>query len=226
MPDWNRPDWKKIVRERMASPNSPLILKEEVIAELAAHLEETCEEAQSCGLDASAALERTLQEVNDWHVLAAKIRRAKSKEDPMNARTKTLWLPALASLLGASLAMTLLQRVGVRPRLVWTGQVEMAFYVPWLALLPLFGASGAYLSRRAGGTVRTRVTASLAPVLWLLLLCILTEPLELASRGFSSLLYFGYGLAQYVAIPGIALLLGALPFLRESRAPERQPRTT
>ncbi len=68
----------------------------------------------------------------------------------MNRRTKSLWLPAMASLLGAGLAMALLQKIGVRPRLVWNGPVEMGLYLPWLAVLPFFGALGAYLSRAGG----------------------------------------------------------------------------
>ena len=134
----------------------------------------------------------------------------------MNYRTKSLWLPAMASLLGASLAMTLLQKIGVRPHLVWTSRVAMAFYWPWLAVLPIFGSLGAYLSRRSGGVFRYRVTAALAPVLWLFLIIVLVEPIELVHRGFSHLPYFGYGVASWVAIPGIALLIGALPFLRGS----------
>ena len=43
------PDWKKIVRERLSSPKSLCSLKEEVLAELAAHLEESYAAALSHG---------------------------------------------------------------------------------------------------------------------------------------------------------------------------------
>ena len=211
-------DWKELVRERMESSSLPAATREEIVSELAAHLEETYEAALSQALTENAAVELTLQEVSDWHVLAGKIRDAKSEENHMNYRTRTFWLPAMASILGASLAMTLLQEIGVRPHLVWTSRVAMSFYWPWLAVLPIFGALGAYLSRRAGGAVRSRVAAALAPVLWLLLLVLVTEPMELVHSGFSHLPYFGYGVANWVAIPGFALLIGALPFMRESSA--------
>lgn len=41
------------------------------------------------------------------------------------------------------------------------------------------------------------------------------EAAELAVDGFSHLPYFSYGLANWVVIPGLALLLGATPFLRK-----------
>src|SRR5271168_3171541 len=100
MPDWKQPAWNMIVRECMKFPHSQCNLDEGVIAELVAHLEETYELAVSRGLDATAALEGTLQEValqeiNDWRVLAANIHRAKSEEGPMNQqRARKLWLPA------------------------------------------------------------------------------------------------------------------------------------
>jgi hypothetical protein len=226
MPNWSKLVREKLVRKKFEDGGLPPAYSDEVIRELAAHLEETYEAARSQSLPDVDAVQLALQEIGDWHALAEQIRCAKSKGDHMNYRTKSLWLPALASLLGASLAMSFLQRIGVRPRLVWNGPVEMALYWPWLAILPFFGAFGAFLSRCAGGAVRIRVTAALAPVLWLLLVCILTEPLELAARGLSHLLYFGYGVAEWVAIPGLALLIGAAPFLHESPAPETRRSTT
>jgi len=210
------PDWKQVVRERMGQTHLPADTQEDVIAELALHLEEVSESARASGLTASAATALALQEVQNWRALSAQISRARSEEKTMNHRTKSLWIPALASTLGASLTQATMQWMGVRPHLVWTGPVAMSFYWPWLATLPVFGALGAYLSRRAGGPVRSRLLACLAPVLWLFVLTLLTEPIELASRGFSHLPYYCYGMTNWVVIPGMLLLLGALPFLRES----------
>jgi hypothetical protein len=135
----------------------------------------------------------------------------------MNKRTKNLWLPAMATILGASFAMTCFNGwasvlVGCR-RARWRYPYDW----PWLAALPLFGALGAYLSRRAVGPVlsRSRLVAGLAAVLWLLLMSFSIEPVELAVNAFSQFLCYAYGVANWVAIPGFALLLGASPFLRE-----------
>lgn len=214
------PDWKTLVRERMNS-GLPLAVDEEVVTEIASHLEEFYEVGRARGLAGRAAIERTLQEVKDWRVLAADIRRAKLEEDSMNNRTRNLWLPGMVTLLGASLLLLMMQRVGFRPRLVWMGNVAMQFYWPWLAGLPVFGALGASLSQRAHGTVRARLAAGLSPALVLLITFCLILPWGLAVDGVSLLRlgYFGLGIANWVVIPGLALLLGALPFLHESTAP-------
>ena len=67
------PDWKKLVRERIAPSALPAASREEVVSELAAHLEETYKDARSRGLTDAAAVECALQEVSDWHLLAKEI---------------------------------------------------------------------------------------------------------------------------------------------------------
>lgn len=136
----------------------------------------------------------------------------------MNHRTKSLWLPALITLLGASLSLTLTQFLGPQPRLVWIGRLGMTFYWPWLASLPFFGAAGAYLSRRAQGRSRAQLTSAASPALIMLIVMCLILPWGLAIDGFDffRLVAFGLGLITWVAIPGFALLIGAIPFLRES----------
>lgn len=212
------PDWKEIVRERLRPCRLSPQNREDVITELSAHLEETYDEACSRGLAKEAAIRLTCQEVDDWRVLIGNIRRAKSKENSMNRRTKTFWIPGLASLLTASLLMTLMQWIGIRPHLFWLGPGAMTLYLPWLAALPICGALSAYLSQRAGGDMRTRLAAASFPVLWLLLLAVPMLPVEFAHQDFSpwALVYFVLGMINWVAIPGCALLLGALPFLFNS----------
>ncbi len=222
MPDQGKIDWKKIVRERMKSSSSPHNMNEEVIAELAAHLEETCEHMHARGLTESAALAASLQEVNNWRVLAAEIHRA-TEEDPMNHRTKSLWLPALLTLLGASVSLMAAQFLGQRPHLVWFHGMGITLYWPWLAGLPLFGAMGAYLSQRAHGPLRARLAAGLSPALTMMTVMLLILPWGFAIDGFHffTLVGFGVGLANWVALPALALIIGALPFLHQRREKQR-----
>jgi len=210
------PEWKKVVREQMTALNLPPGATEDIIAELAEHLAEAYEAARARGLTHTAACNRAMQEVDDWYVLAKEIRRAKAEEEFTNSRSKRLWIPTMVSLLGASLAMRLMQLIGVRPDPAWTAPLVVSFYWPWLAVLPIFGALGAYLSRRSGGPLKFRLVAGTAPVLWLFLLSSASEPIDLAVNGLSQLRYYAYGMADLVLIPGAALLVGALPFLFDS----------
>ena len=126
---------------------------DEVISELAAHLEETYENALAVTKNENDAIQLALGEVEDWRALGARIQCARSAGGPMNYRTKSLWMPALACITYSSLAMMLLQFAEVRPQLVWTKPVAFFLYWPWLGMLPFCGALGAWLSRRAGGSV-------------------------------------------------------------------------
>lgn len=211
------PDWKTLVRERLDSTSLTSANREEIVSELATHLEETYEDARARGLTEAAAIKLALQEVEDWRVLAGDIAQATSQEYPMNNRTRNLWLPAMANLLGASGLLMLLQKAGFQPRLVWVGPMAMLFYWPWLAALPVFGALGGYLSQRADGPARARFTAGLSPAIVLLATMCLILPWGLAIDGFSllRLAYFGLALVNWVVIPGLALLIGALLFLGE-----------
>ena len=222
------PDWKRLVRERIAPSAPPASVHEDVVRELAAHLEETYEAARSRNLNEPAAIHLALQEVADWHALAAAIHCAESQENPMNHRTKSLWLPALLTLLGASVSLMATQFLGLQSRLVWIHGMGITLYWPWLAGLPLCGALGAYLSQRAHGPLRARLAAGLSPALIMLIVMLLILPWGLALDGlhFLTLVSFGFGLANWVALPAFALLIGALPFLRESSTTETQRSTT
>ena len=224
------PDWKQIVRERMSSPNSPLNLKEDVIAELAAHLEEICEEARLCNLDEPAAINRALQEVDDWRVLAASIRRAKSEEDSVNDRTKSLWLPAMANLIVAPGLLMIIQKLAVQPRVLWIGDMALVLYLPWLVTLPLFGGLGAFLAKRAHARFVHRLIVGLSPALAVLGAFALVLPVSLvidrqALRHFP-FAYFVLTICNWVVLPAFALLLGTLPFLGELAAVDTQRGTT
>lgn len=121
MPEANKPDWREIVQERLPLPSSA----QEAIPEIAAHLEEAYEDALAGGLTAPAAIEFTLQQVEDWRALRKSICRAKCEEDPMNPRTKTFWLPVLAVLFTTGLALMLLDRAAILQRLIWIACMAM-----------------------------------------------------------------------------------------------------
>jgi len=125
-------NWQDIVREKLvraefANGGLARAQRDDVIRELAAHLEETYAQARSEGLPDDAALEHTLQEVQDWPALAADICRAKPQEDDMNHRTKTVWLPGIATSFAAGLLLMFLDRSFFLQQLMWIAGLAMLF---------------------------------------------------------------------------------------------------
>ena len=83
----------------------------------------------------------------------------------MKKRVWQLWVPGFLTLILSMLFLTALYRLGLRARLVWSGPNAILLYTPWLAGLPFFGALGAYISSRAGGSRANALFASVFPAL-------------------------------------------------------------
>ena len=121
------PDWKELVRGRMSGLALPPAERDDVIRELAAHLEECYAQARSEGLNQDEAFNVALgeiPEVTDWQGLAAAICNAK-QENAMNDRTKTVWLPGIALLFAAGLLLVFLDRAAYLQRFIWIACMAM-----------------------------------------------------------------------------------------------------
>jgi hypothetical protein len=216
------PDWKSLVREKIEALELPPGAKEEVVAELAAHFEDLVEQARSEGLNESEAFERAEAEVADWHQLAAQIQRMKQREGPMNERTKSFWVPGLISFVAATIFLVLISQISYVPRVVVLRSSQAVFIYPiWLAVQPICGALGAYFSRRAGGTRAIRLAAGLFPSLILVASVFVVLLINALKPGRNDIGTMGAALffrsvIGAVLIPAVAMLLGALPFLRGS----------
>ena len=211
-------DWQAIVEQRLGSIALEPEEKTEVIAEVAAHLEDVCEEMLRQGVTEEEAVRRTLSQAGNWRSLQHKIVSAKRREEVMKKRVRQLWIPGFLTLILSMLFLTVLYRLGLRARLVWSGSNAILLYTPWLAGLPLIGALGAYVSARAGGSRGTVLLASVFPALALTFAFLFMFPFSLtieliAGRpvDFSSvatvLLKDGIG---WLVVPGAALLAGGL----------------
>jgi hypothetical protein len=213
------PDWKKLVGECIAPSALPSASHNEVVSELAAHLEETYEGALSQGLTEPAAVALARQEVSDWHVLAKEISRAKSEENYMNNRTRSLWLPAMANVILAPGLLMILQKLAVQPHVLWIGNMAMVLYLPWLITLPLFGAFGAFLAKRAQAHLVNRLIVGLSPALAVVgaFAVILPASLVIDRHLLTNFpfAYFALTICNWILLPAFALLLGTLPFLRQ-----------
>lgn len=226
-------DWQTLVRENLLDLRLDPARQQEIVAELAGHLEDLYQEFLAQGLCNSEALRRSVEEVTDWPDLARQIQRAKREEELMNTRTKQLWFPGFVSLASAMIVWAMLETMALQNHgsllTSITNQLSsdpmdrlaLAIYLPWVILLPCSGAAGAYLSRRAGGSRLARMASGLLPSIVLILLFILILPLEFFYCHTPFVIHHPfYVLARalgWITIPSLALVLGAMPFLRTSK---------
>jgi hypothetical protein len=210
------PDWQNLVRQRLSGLALDDAEKAEVHAELAGHLEETYEVLRRGGVSEHEATQQTLSQVADWTDLQNRITVAKKAEDQMQNRVRQLWIPGFLTLMLSSTLLMMLQKSGLQPRIIsWNELGLMLFYVPWLAALPLLGALGAYLSLRAGGSTSATLFSGVFPVLTLVASSFVILPFSLViDRHVAShfrIEGFLNALIGWVVVPGVALLIGALP---------------
>ena len=151
----------------------------------------------------------------------------------MNARTSRLWVPSFVTLAASVITLVAFGRLGLQPGPLgsrphneeWSshliggitgGPHAVNEYTVWLMALPLIGALGARLSRRAGGTLREIIISGAFPALaWsTILLIILSFAASLGHSLEAVTTPVGpVGLVTVlVVIPGTCLMLGVLVY--------------
>jgi len=210
------PDWQKLVRERLSGLALDPREKEEVRAELAAHLEESYEALLKENVPEQAAVCAALFQVTDWRDLQRRIFDAKKKGHIMTKRLHQLWIPGFLTMGLSIVFLVTLQKLGFNARIVSWRDSDIFFYAPWLVSLPFLGALGAYISSRAGGSRGTALLASIFPALALTLTFLLMFPIDMIIEPIigrqvdfkivaAALLKDGIG---WMLFPGVALLVG------------------
>lgn len=210
------PDWERQLKESLVGLELAPVVQEEVIAELAGHLEDAYEGFLRQGIDTEKAANRAWSEFSMDRKLARRIERAKQGEDEMNDRTRQFWFPALVtSLIGTGLLAFMVDALRLTPSVVPIFSVSsMTIYLPWLLSLPVLGFFGAAMSRREGGTIRTRIVAGVFLSLIYFIVPFMFWPIALVvdhrvpTIGVLGLAWF---LMNWAVVPCLALLLGALP---------------
>ena len=92
------PDWEALVRERLAGLSIGPHERREVIAELAAHLEDACDGLLRHGIPEEESVRLALSQVEDWQDLRRKIQLARNEENMMTNRVRQWWLPGFVAL--------------------------------------------------------------------------------------------------------------------------------
>src|ERR1700674_616224 len=213
-------DWEALVEGHLTDLALEPGESAEVIAKLAAHLAETCEELRKQGITEEEAVRRTVSQVEDWQKLRRLIQTARAKANVMTNRVKQFWLPSLLTLLLSMGLLALIQVFGPNPWLVarksgWSLIAPVAVvYLPWLLSLPLIGAMGAYLSNRGGGSQRAVFGSIVFPILPYLVFFMVALPvMAIFNDQLAHNIMFGalfVGLFAWVLAPGAALLAGGL----------------
>jgi hypothetical protein len=216
------PDWQKLVRKHLDGLTLDAAEREEVHAELAAHLEETYEALLREGMPESDAICRAISLACDWRDLKRKIQKARTKENFMTNRVKQFWLPSLVTMLITMGLLALIQIFGPNPWMVarhernaWSLVAPVAvIYLPWLLSLPLVGALGAFLSFRSGGSQRAMFSSVVFPVLPYSVFFLVALPVTAIfnDRLGHNIMFLALfvGLLAWVVAPAAALLAGGV----------------
>lgn len=213
-------DWQKLVRDHLSRLELDAACREEVCAELAAHLEENYQSLLREGHWEEDAAERVLSAIGDWRQLKRSIEQSRAKEFSMSKRVAQFWLPAFLTLLCSMVFLMLIQKFDSNPTVQEpTKQLQMTpvalVYIAWLLTLPFIGAMGAYLSIRAGSSIRIALLSVVFPVLPYLTFFIIGLPIALllddhVAHNITIPAFF-VGLSAWVIFPALALLAGGLP---------------
>jgi hypothetical protein len=201
--------------------------EEEIIAELAGHLEDLYKDLVRQGKPPSEAAQLALSAAADWDEVRREIQLAANEEAIMNYRVKTLWLPGACTSALSMLVLRLFQiPPAPAPHVFWPRHdIPLVIYWQWLLCLPLIGAIGAYWSQRAGGKLLERALAASFPALTWMGFPGLLLPFVLVFHWIvyhdSLLVPSALFLLGWVVLPGASLLLGALPFFRGHAAESR-----
>jgi hypothetical protein len=218
-------DWRGYVEERLGSLRIEQGEAEDVATELTEHLEECYSVLCGQGLPEKEAYAQTCAKAGNWDELRRKVNSAK-REGTMTDRVKQIWVPSLVTLLASFAVMAVVIWAGIQPIISHPGEPRgVILYLPWLLVLPLIGAAGAYLSRRAEGNGWRVYLAGGFPALAIATIFLVTFPFAffvdshvVPGFKFSALAAMT---VSWVILPGIALCIGvALEGVRKTRTGE------
>jgi hypothetical protein len=206
------PDWREYVRGQLIAASNYRPVDEDVVTELAEHLEQVYVELRTSGLSNAEALQQARKQAGNWTELRRGIELAR-QEGVMQVGVRQFWLPSLVTLFSAFAALAILIWAGVQPWMTHPAEPRgLVVYVPWMLVLPFIGAAGAYLSRRAQATPWKVYVAGAFPAFAIALLFLMILPWGFVVdpqvvpafrlRGLAA------GTISWVILPGIALCLG------------------
>jgi hypothetical protein len=213
-------DWRAYVEGRLGALRLEQVEAEEVVRELAGHLEECYEALRAQGVGEEEAFGRACAVAGNW----AELRRGviSAKEGRMSDRVKQIWIPSLVTLFVGWAVLGVVVWSGTNPWKEYdsaprrvdleTLAAVVIWYWPWLLSLPFIGAAGAYLSRRAKATGWRVYLSATFPVLAVAVVFAVTFPFALVVdtqvAPFFKVTSMLANVVSWMVLPGIALCLG------------------
>lgn len=170
------------VRKRLRKLRLHAAEREEVFAEITAHLECVAEELRAKGVGADEALRRSLSQLDDVRILMRELQRA--KESVMRDSFRRVWLPAAVVVLLVYVSQMIVYRLIPQPRAYHIMGSYYAYSWGWLFTVAVCGAFGAWWSREVGGSVKDRLLVALAPAEAMAVVVALVLPLDLIVQVF------------------------------------------
>ncbi len=206
------PDWRAYVRQNLGRLRLDRQAVEDISEELAGHLDQLCEELVATGCSEEEAVARACALAGDWKKLRFEVVRAK-RGRTMSERVRQIWLPCLITLFVSWGLLALFLWAGIQP---FTWRVNhppaVPLYIEWLLVLPLIGAAGGYLSRRARASGWRVYLAGTFPALAIACVFLLVLPFRLVVDPSVVHDFDRMGMAamavSWVVLPGVALSLG------------------
>lgn len=209
------PDWLQLVKSRLGPLGLDLQREAEIVAELAAHLEELAASCRQRGSSEEEATQLALASVSDWTALRKKIHSVEKRGSLMSDFRKRVWLPGIYSVVFFFLwavVWHLLAPILLRPFLQSPDWRIAACF--WCVTCMGLGAAAAYWSRRAGGRRRERIEAALVFPAAVTIVSTILLPI----RPMMGIRILDPELGRYalfgILLPSAAVLLGTFPFLR------------
>jgi hypothetical protein len=222
------PDWNNIVRQRLGALRlCSREFAEEVVEELAGHLEDSYRAKVQGGMMNEAALAHAVHEMESCCRKRFALRLL--KEDQMSGFTRKVGLPGMLTFAVATAIQWALNAVHVQPKtILLSNGLFLSLPIAWLCLLPFCGAMGSLISRRKGGSHGDGMMAAAFPagimaiVLLLIALVGWIISLFVKDSGWNVAIVVpgvALGLVTYVLLTAIPLVLGAAVCERTCKTP-------
>ncbi len=235
------PDWEGLVQQRLGRLHLAPAAENEIIRELAGHLEDRYLAARAAGASEQQARDAALRELGNPQGLARRLRGQKETLMNMTPLKKRVLLPAGVALVLSGFSIWIAYIYGPKHiAYFWESKSNgilyaysysgVGFYKALLIAMLLIGGVAAWLARRRGATVAQRLLVAALPALLNVLIfaagTVLSATLGHSWQPLSGrapvLMAPHVGTVPWLITPVAYALLGAAPFLF-SKGRDQQP---